>query len=156
MLASLKAIKTFGEKRVQLDFKDADANGNFRLNHYYQNYGYDLDATLAKYPIKELQNESNKEDLMNSLKKGNLQWATFVKDGQEVRQYIEANPQFKTLNVYDAQQKRLDTRQSNDQQQSRQEGKGQKESQNTKAGQDDDEGPGEGRQKKQHRKSRSV
>lgn len=139
---------------VQVDFKDADAAGNFRLNHYHQNYGYDLDATLAKYPIKELQNEAHKEDLMNSLKKGNLQSATFIKDGQEVKQYIEANPQFKTLNVYDSNQKRLDTRQSSEQQQSQQEGKGQKESQKAKAGDSDEEGMGEGKQ--QRRKSRSV
>ena len=141
---------------LQIDFKDADSNGNFRLNHYHQNYGYDLEAALAKHPIKELQNESHKEDLMNSLKKGNLQSATFIKDGQEVKQYIEANPQFKTLTVYDAQQKRVDTRQSNVQQQSQEEGKGQKESQKAKAGDADDEAPGEEKQKKQRRKSRSV
>lgn len=141
---------------VQLDFKDADSNGNFKLNHYHENYGYDLEATLAKHPIKELQNESHKEDLMNSLKKGNLQSATFIKDGQEVKQYIEANPQFKTLTVYDAQQKRVDTRQSNVQQQSEKDGKGQKESQKAKAGDADDDAPGEEKQKKQRRKSRSV
>jgi len=141
---------------LQLDFKDADANGSFKINHYHENYGYDLGATLAKHPIKELQNESHKEDLMNSLKKGNLQSATFIKDGQEVKQYIEANPQFKTLTIYDAQQRRVDTRQSNVQQQSQEEGKGQKESQKTKAGDGDEEATGEEKQKKQRRKSRSV
>jgi len=141
---------------INLDFKNTDANGNFKINQYHQNYGYDLESALAKHPIKELQNESYKEDLMNSLKKGNLQSATFIKDGQEVKQYIEANPQFKTLTVYDAQQKRVDTRQSNVQQQSQQEGKGQKESQKAKAGEGDDEAPGEEKQKKQRRKSRSV
>lgn len=141
---------------LQIDFKNSDSNGNFKLNHYHENYGYDLEATLAKHPIKELQNESHKEDLMNSLKKGNLQSATFTKDGQDVKQYIEANPQFKTITVYDAQQKRLDTRQSNLQQQSEGEGKGQKESQKAKAGDSDEDAPGEEKQKKQRRKSRSV
>ena len=64
---------------VQLDFKDADSNGNFRLNHYHENYGYNLESALSKHPIKELDNTSHKEDHMNSLKKGNLQSATFVK-----------------------------------------------------------------------------
>lgn len=91
---------------------------------------------------------------MNSLKKGNLQSATFIKDGLEVKQYIEANPQFKTLNVYDSNQKRLDTRQSSEQQQSQQEGKAQKETQKAKAGDSDEEGMGAGKQ--QRRKSRSV
>ena len=141
--------------RLQLDFKDTDANGNFRLNQYHQNYGYDIDATLTKHPIKELQNESHKEDLINSLKKGNLQSATFIKDGQEVKQYIEANPQFKALTVYDADKKRLDTRQSNIRQQSQDTGKEQKQSHKEKAGADDDP-QGEEKQKKQRRKSRSI
>jgi hypothetical protein len=95
--------------RVQMDFKDADSKGNFALKHYHENYGYDLAAVLSKHPIKELDNNSHKDDLMNSLKKGNLHSATFIKDGQEVKQYLEATPQFKTLTVYDADMKRLDT-----------------------------------------------
>ena len=141
---------------ISLDFKDADAKGNFKHNHYHENYGFNLEATLAKYDIKELQNPSHKEDLMNSLKKGNLQSATFIKDGQEVKQYIAANPQFKNVTIYDAEQKRLDTTQAKDQQQSQQEGKGQKESQKAKARDSDEEAPGEEKQKKQRRKSRSV
>jgi hypothetical protein len=101
-----------GAAGVQLDFKDADGNGNFRQKHYHENYGYDLETVLSKHSIKELDNPSHKEDLLNSLKKGNRQSATFIKDGQEVKQYIEASPQFKTLTIYDADHKRLDTRQA--------------------------------------------
>jgi hypothetical protein len=143
---------------VQLDFKDTDSNGNFRLNHYHENYGYNLESALSKHPIKELDNNSHKEDLMNSLKKGNLQSATFIKDGQEVKQYIEANPQFKTLNVYDANRQRLDVKQGKDQQQSQEKGQNQNQKQSAKqqekAG--DDEGTGEPKQKQQRRKSQSL
>ncbi len=52
---------------IKMDFKVSEDNGNFKLNHYHQNYGYDLAASLAKYPIKELQNPKYTEDLMNSL-----------------------------------------------------------------------------------------
>lgn len=141
---------------VQLDFKDSDEKGNFAVKQYHENYGYDLEATLAKHPIKELENNSHKDDLINSLKKGNLQSATFIKDGQEVKQYIEANPQFKSLNIYDDAQKRVDMNQSKGQGESQQEGKNQKESQKAKAGEGDDEGPGDEEQKKQRRKSRSI
>ena len=141
---------------VQLDFKDSDEKGNFAVKQYHENYGYDLEATLAKHPIKELENNSHKDDLINSLKKGNLQSATFIKDGQEVKQYIEANPQFKSLNIYDDAQKRVDMSQSKGQGESQQKGKNQKESQKAKAGEGDDEGPGDEKQKKQRRKSRSV
>ena len=126
------------------------------MKQYHENYGYDLEATLAKHPIKELENNSHKGDLINSLKKGNLQSATFIKDGQEVKQYIEANPQFKSLNIYDDAQKRVDMNQSKGQGESQQEGKSQKESQRAKAGEGDDDGPGDEKQKKQRSKSRSV
>ena len=141
---------------VQLDFKDADANGNFRQKHYHENYGYDIDAVISKHPIKELDNSSHKEDLLNSLKKGNRQSATFLKDGQEVKQYIEASPQFKTLTIYDANHKRLDTRQAKEQEQSQAQGKDQKhEAKKTQTAADDD-GPGEQQEKKQRRKKQSF
>ncbi|TEB41085.1 hypothetical protein D0809_27325, partial [Flavobacterium circumlabens] len=31
---------------IQMDFKQTDTNGNFKLNQYHQNYGYDLEAAL--------------------------------------------------------------------------------------------------------------
>tara|TARA_B100001105_G_scaffold225506_1_gene195019 strand:+ start:704 stop:1132 length:429 start_codon:yes stop_codon:yes gene_type:complete len=142
---------------VQLDFKDADANGNFRQKHYHENYGYDIDAVISKHPIKELDNPSHKEDLLNSLKKGNRQSATFIKDGQEVKQYIEASPQFKTLTIYDANHKRLDTRQAKEQEQSQAQGKDQKQSH--KAGEKAtaaDDGSGEQTEKKQRRKAQKM
>ncbi|ULT42918.1 hypothetical protein KRR40_05065 [Niabella defluvii] len=55
---------------VQMDFKQSDNNGNFKLKHYHENYGYDLEAVLSKHPIRELGNEEYKSNLMDSLKKG--------------------------------------------------------------------------------------
>ncbi|MBN9293609.1 MAG: hypothetical protein J0G96_06485 [Flavobacteriia bacterium] len=86
---------------LQMDFKHSDERGNFKFQRFSENYGFDLENTLAKYPIKELTNEQYKDALMDSLKKGNRQSATFIKeDGQEIKRYIEASPQFKTINVY--------------------------------------------------------
>lgn len=103
---------------VQMDFKQSDDNGNFKLKHYHQNYGYDLERVLSKHPIKELGNDEYKSNLMDSLKKGNLQSATFQISGTEQKQYIEANPQFKTINIYDSNMQRLDNRQSKKEHQS--------------------------------------
>jgi len=103
--------KAVGSCRVQLDFKNTDTRGNFTLNHYHENYGFDLEAALSKHSIKELSTPKYKDDLINSLKKGNIQSATFVKDGTEIKQFIEANPQFKTVTVYDANHNRLDAKQ---------------------------------------------
>lgn len=103
---------------IQMDFKQSDDNGNFKLKHYHQNYGYDLEAVLSKHPIRELSNEEYKANLMDSLKKGNLQSATFQTNGADQKQYIEANPQFKTINIYDGSMQRVDNRQSKKEQQS--------------------------------------
>ncbi|ULT38447.1 hypothetical protein KRR40_25380 [Niabella defluvii] len=54
---------------IQMDFKQSDDNGNFKLKHYHQNYGYDLEAVLSKHPIRELSNDEYKSNLMDSLKK---------------------------------------------------------------------------------------
>lgn len=97
---------------LQIDFKNTDTRGNFILNHYHENYGFNLEAALSKHPIKELDNSKYKDDLINSLKKGNVQSATFIKDGTEVKQFIEANPQFKTVTIYDSSHNRLDSRHS--------------------------------------------
>lgn len=111
---------------------------------------------VSKHPIKELDNPSHKEDLMNSLKKGNRQSATFIKDGQEVKQYIEASPQFKTLTLYDADQKRLDTRQSKEQGQSQKEGTAEKQDAKKSQSATAEDGPGGEQEKKQRRKTQSM
>jgi hypothetical protein len=97
---------------IQMDFTQIDKYGNFNLKQYHQNYGYDLEAVLSKHPIKELSVEEYKNNLKDSLKKGNLQSATFLNNGVEQKLYIEANPHFKTINIYDHNMQRIDNRQS--------------------------------------------
>ncbi|HEY1053504.1 MAG TPA: hypothetical protein VGE24_00145 [Emticicia sp.] len=134
---------------VQIDFKESNDNGNFKLKHYHQNYGYDLEATLAKHPIRELTNEEFKNNLIESLKKGNLQSVTFQKDGIDQKHYIEASPQFKTVNIYDGNMKRIDMRQEKSEKQSTSESQSLKKgSRNERQGNADDEGPEASKMKK--------
>lgn len=87
---------------VQLDFNEKDKNNNFKVKQYHQGYGYDLDAVLKRYPIKEQFNEEDKAKLMKSLEKGNIQQVTFIKEGKEEKMFVSANPQYKTLDLYDS------------------------------------------------------
>ncbi len=91
---------------LQLDFTQTNEHGNFKTKYYNEKYGYDLEDALGKHQIKELSNDEHKANLLKSLKKGNLQSATFQKDGQEIKKFIEASPQFKSINVYDSNMKR--------------------------------------------------
>ena len=86
---------------VQLDFQEKDKHDNYKTKQFHEKYGYDLESVLNRYPIRELQNAEEKDKLMKSLEKGNLQRVTFVVDGKEEKKFMEANPQYKTVNLYD-------------------------------------------------------
>ena len=102
---------------MQMDFKQTDNNGNYKLKQFHQNYGYDLISALEKHPIKELTNEQDKARLAESLQKGNRQSVTFVQNGNEQKHFIEANPQFKTINIYDGNMQRLNSKQGQNEKQ---------------------------------------
>ncbi len=105
---------------MQMNFKETDNKGNYKIRQFHQNYGYGLDSELAKHPIKELAQEQEKSRLIQSLQKGNRQSVTFIENGNEQKRFIEANPQFKTINIYDNNMQRLDNRQSKEEKQSQQ------------------------------------
>lgn len=93
---------------VKLDFSEKDTQGNFKREQFHDNYGYNVVYALSKYPIKELLDEKQKEDLVASLEKGNAQIVTFEKNGTAEKLFVEANPQFKSVNVYDIKMHRIE------------------------------------------------
>ncbi len=141
---------------IQMDFKQSDDNGNFKLKHYHQNYGYDLEAALSKHPIRELSNEEYKSNLMDSLKKGNRQSATLLRDGAEQKIYLEANPRFKTITIYDSNMQRLNNRQAKSEKQSTDENQVVKQdSKKEKQAPENDDGPQAPQAGKKKRKKQS-
>jgi len=96
---------------VQLDFDNKDKHNNYKVKSFTDNYGYDLDKAVRAFPIRELDKENEQKILMNSLLKGNVQSVTVMKDGGTEKIFIEANPQWKTINLYDDQMKPLNKEQ---------------------------------------------
>lgn len=88
---------------VQLDFKTMDLEGNKKFRQFHDNYGFDLDRELKKFPIQELQYEDNKAYLISSLQRGNRHEVTFLLDQGPRNVSIEANPKFKSVAIYDGQ-----------------------------------------------------
>lgn len=86
---------------VQLDFKNTDQAGNFKIQQFHQNYGYDLAGVLSRLSIKELDQHQSKAKLLDSLRKGNRQQVTLLDQGVEHKFFIEASPQFKGIIAYD-------------------------------------------------------
>lgn len=96
-------INLEGEKYkawIRLDFGEKDLHDNYKIKQYGLHYGYDLEKVLERYPIKELQQEKTKAELYRSLQRGNRQSVTFDKPTKSEKMYIEANPMFKTINIY--------------------------------------------------------
>jgi len=85
---------------LQLNFEERDAYSNYKMRQFRAQYGYDLETTLERYPIRELQNTELRAALLRSLKKGNMHPVSFMKSSKSEIMFIEASPQYKTINIY--------------------------------------------------------
>lgn len=92
---------------IQLDFNDKTPKGNYRIKQFTSSYGYDLQKELQQLPLKELSNKEQTDKLMDALTNGKRESVSFLKDGKERQYYIEANPQFKSVNIYDGHSRKI-------------------------------------------------
>ena len=90
---------------MQLEFENKDKNNNFEVKQFHEKYGFDLKAAVEKFPITDLKEPDKEKALMQSLQKGNVQSVTIEKDGSSHKMFIEADPQFKKVNLYDSNMK---------------------------------------------------
>jgi hypothetical protein len=93
------------EAWIQLNPKKEE-NGNHKLQQYHSAYGFDLSKSLDKHPIKELADPQQKERLIKSLEKGNLQQVTYTRNDQEEKMFLEANPKDRNVILYDQSMKK--------------------------------------------------
>ncbi|UUF12568.1 MULTISPECIES: hypothetical protein [Flavobacterium] len=91
----------------QLDFNDRDASGSYHLKEFRNEYAYDLEKTLKAIPLKDISNTYEMEKLKNAIRQGDSVSAVLIKNGRENQIYIEANPQFRSLNIYDQQFRKI-------------------------------------------------
>jgi hypothetical protein len=123
---------------VQLDLSKKEENGNYKLNRYHENYNFNFKAEVDKLILKPMTSDLEKQ-FVKSLEKGNVQSAVFLKNGEEVRLFVEANPKERTLNLYDGKMNRLSEEQKADYVDLKASTK--KHSQNQSVGGGEDEGP---------------
>jgi hypothetical protein len=96
---------------LQINFKEIDEMGDFKMKQFHENYGFDLRQVLVRFPIKEFGTAESAKFLVRSLERGNRQLVTILHEGREKKIFIEANPQFKTLNFFNPDYSRIDLRQ---------------------------------------------
>jgi hypothetical protein len=92
---------------LQINFQIRDKRDNYEVKQYHQKYGYDLRAAVSRFAVSELKDTEKEKALLHSLEKGNIQSVTIEKDGFTHKMILEANPQYKTVNLYDADMKRV-------------------------------------------------
>ena len=92
---------------IQLDLNDKDPNGNYRIKEFHSGYGYDLEKAVQQLPLKVLSYKIEADKLLDALKLGSRQSVILMRNGNEHRFYIEANPQFKTVNIYDEHSRKV-------------------------------------------------
>jgi hypothetical protein len=81
-----------------LDFKNADQYGNFNPKVMFWNH----QKEVAKYSIKGIEENYDKQRLITKLEKGNKVDVTLVRDGHETQAKLVANPRMARLDFYDS------------------------------------------------------
>lgn len=92
---------------LQIDFSVTDKRGNYELKQFHDNYGFDLKEAVSKFAVSELKDPEKEKQLLHSLQKGNIQSVTIATEVSAGKMFLEANPQYKTVNLYDADLKRV-------------------------------------------------
>jgi hypothetical protein len=86
---------------LKLDFAKRDGEIGYDITSYGKNYGFDLDSTVGKFMVQDVDKPRFHEQLLKSLERGDLHEVVFFSNGKGVAGFVMANPQFKTLNFYD-------------------------------------------------------
>ncbi len=85
---------------VELNFKHKNELGDYLMKQYSGGYGFNLEEAVKKLPLK-YNDLTALDELMDSLKKGNVQSVMLSVDGEDQKMFVSANPRFKAINVYD-------------------------------------------------------
>ena len=87
---------------IKLDFDSPkDRYQNYTTNQYHvPSYNFDIRDQLGKYNIKEMADEKKADKLVRDFENGNRPLITAVKDGEEMKLFLEAAPRFRQLNFF--------------------------------------------------------
>jgi hypothetical protein len=84
---------------LQLNFKEKDLRNNY-VYSYVRERRFNLEKTLEKYAIREMGFDHLRANLLRSLQRGNLHPVTFDSPNKSEKNFIEANPVMRTINIY--------------------------------------------------------
>lgn len=87
---------------LKIDHENVDQKTGYpKLRQFTTNYGFDLKEAVGRMDFKGMKYDDQLKGVLKSLQKGNAASVTIMKEDKEVSVSIEANPQLRTLNMYD-------------------------------------------------------
>jgi hypothetical protein len=87
---------------IKFNFDESDSQGGYKYLKYPLHAVYNLYKVLNMYPIKEAASAEDQRDIVRKLKRGDIIPVTFELPSADVRKCIEANPHYRTINIYSA------------------------------------------------------
>lgn len=84
---------------IVIDKENKTENGNFKLRPFTDGWNYKPERAIDKLDIVGINEEGTRDKLMKSLEKGNRHQVTAMKDGKEVKLFLEANPAEHRVNL---------------------------------------------------------
>jgi len=86
---------------MQLDFNIKEGE-NFKVNTYFGSHSYNLSSSLDELGIQPPSSNWDRQMLLRSLERGNLQSGFITENGELKEVLIEANPKEKTVTIRDS------------------------------------------------------
>lgn len=102
---------------AKLNFEETNKNGNFKYKTFNENYGVDVKDIVAKAAEKSGLKIDNAtlDNFVKSLEKGNLVKSNFLLDTKEISGYVALNPEFKNLDHFNNDVKKINSKRLGDQ-----------------------------------------
>ncbi|MBE9462062.1 hypothetical protein ACFP1I_12560 [Dyadobacter subterraneus] len=94
-------------KWIQLDFTDKDPSGNHKIKQFLHSYGFELEKATERLLQNQHISQENKQNFLEALQRGERQPLTITRGNDSVKLFVEANPQFKTVNIFDEHAKKI-------------------------------------------------
>lgn len=84
---------------IVLDKETKTENGNYKLRPFTDGWNYKPERAIDKLDIVGINKVGAREKLLKSLEKGNRHQVAAMKDGKEVKLFLEANPAEHRVNL---------------------------------------------------------
>lgn len=84
---------------IVIDKENKTENGNFKLKTFGDGWNYKPERAVDKIDIVGINETGARDKLMKSLEKGNRHQVSAMKDGKEVKLFLEANPAEHRVNL---------------------------------------------------------